>query len=105
MRDIKITYNHIKNVRSRAENIVKDLVKRDLVDEQLEKEIMSAKSLDALDHLVKLIFHFNSNHTINHYFIFSFILSFSMPHLKQQINHLCLSVQRNTVWKKLRKIF
>lgn len=54
MRDIKITYNHIKNIRSRAENIVKDLAKRDLIDDQLEKEIMSAKSLDAIDHLVKL---------------------------------------------------
>lgn len=62
MRDIKITYNHIKNIRSRAESIIKDLVKRDLIDDQLEKEILSAKSSDALDHLVKLIIFFKLNH-------------------------------------------
>lgn len=52
MRDIKITYNHIKNVRARAETIVKDLEKRELLDSKIEEEIYSAKSLDALDHLV-----------------------------------------------------
>ncbi|XP_055324004.1 uncharacterized protein YdcI [Sitodiplosis mosellana] len=51
MRDIKITYNHIKNIRARAETIVKDLQKRDLLDDEIEEEIFAAKSLDALDHL------------------------------------------------------
>lgn len=53
MRDIKITYNHIKNIRARAETIIKDLEKRDLLDDEIEEEILSAKSLDALDHLVR----------------------------------------------------
>lgn len=52
MREIKITYNHIKNIRSRAETIIKDLEKRDLLDDEVEDEILAAKSLDALDHLV-----------------------------------------------------
>lgn len=52
MREIKITYNHIKNIRSRAEIIIKDLEKRELLDAKIEEEICSAKSLDALDHLV-----------------------------------------------------
>lgn len=52
MRDIKITYNHIKNIRARAETIIKDLEKRDLLDDEVEEEIFAAKSLDALDHLV-----------------------------------------------------
>lgn len=53
MREIKITYNHIKNIRTRADTIIKDLQKRDLLDANIEEEICSAKSLDALDHLVK----------------------------------------------------
>lgn len=52
MRDIKVTYNHIKNIRSRADTIIKDLEKRDLLDDEIEEEISSAQSLDALDHLV-----------------------------------------------------
>lgn len=52
MRDIKITYNHIKNIRARADTIIKDLEKRDLIDDEIEEEILSAKSLDALEHLV-----------------------------------------------------
>lgn len=52
MRDIKITYNHIKNIRARADAIIKDLQKRELIDAKIEEEIFSAKSLDALDHLV-----------------------------------------------------
>lgn len=52
MRDIKITYNHIKNIRARAETIMKDLEKRDLLDDEIEQDILAAKSLDALDHLV-----------------------------------------------------
>lgn len=53
MRDIKITYNHIKNIRARADIIIKDLKKRDLLDGEIEGEILAAKSLDALDHLVR----------------------------------------------------
>lgn len=54
MRDIKITYNHIKNIRAKAESCIKDLEKRDLLDDEIEEEILAAKSLDALDHLVRL---------------------------------------------------
>lgn len=52
MREIKITYNHIKNIRTRADTICKDLEKRDLLDTRIQEEILWAKSLDALDHLV-----------------------------------------------------
>lgn len=60
MRDIKITYNHIKNIRARAETIIKDLEKRDLLDDEFEEEILAAKSLDALDHLVSDFIESNS---------------------------------------------
>lgn len=73
MRDIKITYNHIKNVRARAETIVKDLEKRDLLDDEIEEEILAAKSLDALDHLVSG-FGFN-NHSIQWMDIFQILFS------------------------------
>lgn len=58
MRDIKITYNHIKNIRNRADTIIKDLDKRDLLDDEIEDEIFSAQSLDALEHLVSGVFCF-----------------------------------------------
>lgn len=61
MRDIKITYNHIKNIRNRADTIIKDLDKRDLLDGEIEDEILSAQSLDALEHLVSGVF---VSHTI-----------------------------------------
>lgn len=54
MRDIKITYNHVKNIRKRFETIIKDLTKRDLLDGKIEQELSSAKSLDALEHLVRI---------------------------------------------------
>lgn len=54
MRDIKITYNHVKNIRKRFETIIKDLAKRDLLDDKIEQELSSAKSLDALEHLVSI---------------------------------------------------
>lgn len=55
MREIKITYNHIKNIRARADTIIKDLNKRDLLDDEIEGEILTATSLDAIDHLVSVI--------------------------------------------------
>lgn len=58
MREIKITYNHIKNIRARADTIIKDLEKRNLLDDDIEDEIRLAKSLDALDHLVMQWCHF-----------------------------------------------
>lgn len=54
MRDIKNTYNHIKNIRARSETIIKDLEKRNLLDDEIEDEILAAKSLDALEHLVSV---------------------------------------------------
>lgn len=62
MRDIKITYNHIKNIRAKADTIIRDLSKRNLINEQIEREILSAKSLDALDHLVAI------NHIFDNYY-------------------------------------
>lgn len=87
MRDIKITYNHIKNIRARAETIIKDLDKRELLDPKIEEEICSAKSLDALDHLVNsLVFsRFRSS-----CYLFFGILS-SMHRSNWPANHHCLN--------------
>lgn len=52
LRDIKITYNHIKNIQARTETIVKELAKRNVLTEEIRQEIVAAKSLDELDHLV-----------------------------------------------------
>lgn len=63
MRDIKITYNHIKNIRARADTIIKELKKREVLDGGIEGEILAAKSLDALDHLVSELFYRSSEHS------------------------------------------
>lgn len=55
LRDIKITYNHIKNIQSRAEIILKDLAKKNVLTTDICQEIVAAKSLDELDHLVRTI--------------------------------------------------
>lgn len=52
LRDIKITYNHIKNIQSRTETILKDLAKKNVLTDEIRREIAAAKSLDELDHLV-----------------------------------------------------
>lgn len=46
-----MTYNHIQNIRSKSQTILKDLEKRDLLTKEVEKDIRSAKSLDELDFL------------------------------------------------------
>lgn len=55
LRDIKVTYNHIKNVQSRSETILKDLAKKNVLTDEVRQEIVAAKSLDELDHLVSAI--------------------------------------------------
>lgn len=55
MRDIKVTYNHIQNIRSRCQTILKDLEKRSILNSEIADEIRSAKSLDELDFLVNPI--------------------------------------------------
>lgn len=52
MRDIKETYNQIKNIRARAETIAKDLQKRDLLDDNIKGDVLSAKSINALEQIV-----------------------------------------------------
>lgn len=52
MRDIKLSYNHIQNIRARAQTIIKELNKKGVLNEEMKREISSAKSLDELDHLV-----------------------------------------------------
>lgn len=53
LRDIKITYNHVLNVKSKAQTIIKTLEKGDILNDQIRCQIESAKSLDELDHLVR----------------------------------------------------
>lgn len=55
LRDIKITYNHIKNIQSRTETILKDLAKKNVLTDEIRREIVAAKSLDELDHLVSAL--------------------------------------------------
>lgn len=55
LRDIKITYNHIKNIQSRTETILKDLAKKNVLTDEIRREIAAAKSLDELDHLVSAL--------------------------------------------------
>lgn len=52
MREIKNTYNHIQNIRSRASTVIKDLEKKNELNAVIKHEILSAKSIDAIDHLV-----------------------------------------------------
>lgn len=104
MRDIKSSYNHVKNIRTKAKTILNDLARRDLIDDQIEMEILSAKSLDALDHLVKKIQ--SSARMINFQMLdfIIFCICFSMHHLKRQANHRCMSVPSYLVWKRSPKL-
>lgn len=54
MRDMKMTFNHIQNIRARAQTILNDLEKRNLLTKEIDDDIMSAKSLDELDFLVRI---------------------------------------------------
>lgn len=51
MRDIKITYQHILNVRQRADTMLKHLEKDNLCTDEIRSNICAARSLDELDHL------------------------------------------------------
>lgn len=52
MRGIKAAYNQIKNIRARALVVTKELEKKNLLNDTLQHEILSAKSVDAIDHVV-----------------------------------------------------
>lgn len=56
LRDIKISYNHVLNIKARASTIIKTLEKDGLLNEEIQSNILCAKSLDELDHLVRKIF-------------------------------------------------
>lgn len=95
LRDIKITYNHIKNIQSRAETILKDLAKKNVLTTDICQEIVAAKSLDELDHLVRAISesvkddwnieikNWSSNVKNNNNFFFTFLDSWSNYILRQ----------------------
>lgn len=51
MRDIKVSYNQIQNIRTKSQTVLKDLEKRSLLTKEIERDIQSAKSLDELDFL------------------------------------------------------
>lgn len=50
-----MTYNHVLNVKAKAETIVKNLEKDSLLNDEIRSNILCAKSLDELDHLVSSI--------------------------------------------------
>lgn len=52
MRDIKITYNHIQNVKQKADTMLRHLEKEDLCTDEIRSNIVCARSLDELEHLV-----------------------------------------------------
>lgn len=51
LRDIKITFNHILNIKSRADTIIRNLEKDNKLNDEIHTNLMCAKSLDELDHL------------------------------------------------------
>lgn len=51
LRDIKITFNHILNIKSRAETIIRNLEKEQKLSDEIHTNLLCAKSLDELDHL------------------------------------------------------
>lgn len=52
MRGIKTAYNQIQNIRARASTVIKELEKKSQLNDILQHEILSAKSIDAIDHVV-----------------------------------------------------
>lgn len=52
MREIKNSYNQIRNIRARAATVIKELEKKNELTDVFKSEILSAKSIDAIDHLV-----------------------------------------------------
>jgi ribosomal protein S25 len=52
MRDIKIAFNHICHLRQKSETILKNLDKEKLLTTEVKDDIMCAKTLDELEHLV-----------------------------------------------------
>jgi transcriptional accessory protein Tex/SPT6 len=53
MRDIKDNYNQICFLQQKADTILRNLEKEKLLTMEIKEDILSAKTLDELEHLVK----------------------------------------------------
>lgn len=90
MREIKNSYNHIQNIRARASTVLKDLEKKNQLSDIIKHEILSAKSIDAIDHLVCSKYALLYIMWIYNVLFLSFnfvIIVDSMHHLKRQAKH------------------
>jgi transcriptional accessory protein Tex/SPT6 len=54
MREVKDSYNQICFLQQKAETILKNLEKDKLLTMEIKEDILSAKTLDELEHLVSL---------------------------------------------------
>lgn len=55
LRDIKSTYNQIVALKSRSDTILKNLEKEDVLVDEMRLNILSAKTLEELEHLVSIL--------------------------------------------------
>lgn len=55
LRDIKSTYNQIVALKSRSETILKNLEKENVLVDEMRLNILSAKTLEELEHLVSIL--------------------------------------------------
>lgn len=55
LRDIKTTYNQIVALKSRSDTILKNLEKENVLVDEMRLNILSAKTLEELEHLVSIL--------------------------------------------------
>ncbi|XP_055524195.1 uncharacterized protein YdcI [Wyeomyia smithii] len=51
LRDVKLAYNQILSIKVKADSIIKNLEKEEKLTEDIKLDLMSAKSIDELDHM------------------------------------------------------
>ncbi|KXJ74278.1 hypothetical protein RP20_CCG013983 [Aedes albopictus] len=51
LRDVKLAYNQILSIKSKADTIIKNLEKEEKLTEDIKQDLLCAKSLDELDHM------------------------------------------------------
>lgn len=102
MREVKNSFNHIRNIRARASTVLKELEKKNELNDGIKFEILSAKSIDVIEHLVcswsiqyyKTYSVFNQCSTLNYKIFKSWYNSiFSMHRSKLQVKRHWLNGQ------------
>ncbi|EAT44396.1 AAEL004243-PA [Aedes aegypti] len=51
LRDVKLAYNQILSIKSKADTIIKNLEKEEKLTEDIKQDLLCAKSIDELDHM------------------------------------------------------